>query len=384
MDNKEIRIITVLGARPQFIKASVICRAIKNHNDSGPRIMIEEEIIHTGQHYDYGMSEVFFEKMQIPRPTINLNINSCDQGEMTGKMIIALEKVFRDRNPDWVLVYGDTNSTLSGALAAVKLHIPVAHVEAGLRSFNRRMPEEINRILTDQISHLLLCPSQQAVDNLLSEGIGKKEHVMANGHENFDRPAKVLLVGDVMYDSFLFWRKPALNHDVIHELALPSSFILATLHRQENTDDAKKLGVLIATLGEVGRKFAPVVIPIHPRTRKLLDEYAIELPEGILPLSPVSYHQMVSLLDRCQLVITDSGGLQKEAYFAEKCCITLREQTEWVETVDSGTNLIAGSNAEKILSGAESFLLDKRSLSFAPLYGNGDAGEKVVEAILNF
>ena len=369
---------------PQFIKASVISRAIQSHNDSCTGQIIEEEIVHTGQHFDYGMSEVFFEKMQIPRPTINLNINSCDHGEMTGKMIIALEKVFRDRNPDWVLVYGDTNSTLSGALAAVKLHIPVAHVEAGLRSFNRRMPEEINRVLTDQISHLLLCPGQQAVDNLLSEGIGKENSTSVAIDSLFDKLPKVVITGDVMYDSFLFWRKLALKHDVLHELSLPSSFILATLHRQENTDDAKKLGVLIATMGEVGRKFAPVVMPIHLRTRKLLDEYAIDLPDGILPLSPVSYHQMVSLLDRCQLVITDSGGLQKEAYFAEKCCITLREQTEWVETVDSGTNLIAGSNAEKILSGAESFLSDKRPLSFAPLYGNGEAGRKVVETLLTF
>ncbi|MBC2694673.1 MAG: UDP-N-acetylglucosamine 2-epimerase (non-hydrolyzing) [Desulfobacteraceae bacterium] len=384
MNNKKIRIITVLGARPQFIKASVISRAIQYHNDSCTGLIIEEEIVHTGQHFDYGMSEVFFEKMQIPRPTINLNINSCDHGEMTGEMIIALEKVFRDRNPDWVLVYGDTNSTLSGALAAVKLHIPVAHVEAGLRSFNKRMPEEINRVLTDQISHLLLCPSQQAVDNLLSEGIGKENSTSAAIDSLFDKPPKVVMTGDVMYDSFLFWRKQACDLDIIRDLSLPSSFILATLHRQENTDDAKKLGVLIATMGEVGRKFAPVVMPIHPRTRKLLDEYAIDLPDGILPLSPVSYHQMVSLIDRCQLVITDSGGLQKEAYFAEKCCITLREQTEWVETVDSGTNLIAGSDAEKILSGAESFLSDKRSLSFAPLYGNGNAGRKVVEAILNF
>ena len=376
--------MTIVGARPQFIKASVVSRAVQRFNDNGKGTTIKEEIIHTGQHYDYGMSEVFFEKMQIPRPSINLGINSCDHGEMTGKMIAALEKVFKDCTPDWVLVYGDTNSTLAGALAAVKQHIPAAHVEAGLRSFNRRMPEEINRVLTDQISHLLLCPSQQAVANLLSEGIGKKKQDLPNRHKNFDRPAKVLMVGDVMYDSFLFWRKQASNHDIVGEFSLPSSFILATLHRQENTDDSKKLGLLIQTLGKVGRKFAPVVIPFQPRTMKCLEQYAIVLPEGILPLPPVSYHQMVGLLDRCELVITDSGGLQKEAYFAERCCITLRDQTEWVETVASGTNLLAGSNHEQILSGAESFLSDSCRLTFPPLYGNGDAGTRVVEAILNF
>ena len=325
---RKLRIFTVVGARPQFVKASVVSKAIQTHNQSASGKKIEEEIIHTGRHYDYGMSEVFFRKLNIPRPSANLGINSCDHGKMTGEMIAALEKMFKDRKPDWVLVYGDTNSTLAGALAGVKLHIPVAHVEAGLRSFNRRMPEEINRVLTDRISHLLLCPSQQAVDNLFSEGIGKEHNALVATDESFDRDPRIVMVGDVMYDSFLFWRQQATGHDAIREFLFPSSFILATLHRQENTNDSKKLRLLVQALGEVGSRFVRVVIPLHPRTKKCLQQYGIKVPEGILTLPPVSYDQMVSLLDRCRLVITDSGGLQKEAYFAEKCCITLREQTE--------------------------------------------------------
>ena len=238
--------------------------------------------------------------------------------------------------------------------------------------------------MTDRISNLLLCPSQLAVDNLLSEGIGRADKPLSAIDETFDKPAKVVMVGDVMYDSFLFWQKHAGKHDDVQELSLPSSFILATIHRPENTDDRNKLSLLVKTLGEVGKKFNPVVIPIHPRTQKRLDEYTIKIPKDIIPLPPVSYQQMVSLLGRCQLVITDSGGLQKEAYFAKKCCVTLRDQTEWVETVDSGANLVVGSNPDLIISGVGRFISDNNIRSFPPLYGQGDAGAKVVKELLEF
>ncbi len=381
---KTLRIITVVGARPQFIKAAVVSKAIQCHNDTVNAEKIKEDIIHTGQHYDYDMSEVFFEKMQIPRPSMNLNINLCDHGEMTGKMIAALEKIFKKQDPDWVMVYGDTNSTLAGSLAAVKLHIPVAHVEAGLRSFNKRMPEEINRVLTDRISNLLLCPSKKAVENLLSEGLGKEDKASVNPETSFDKPPKVTMVGDVMYDSFLMWQKMVAKQDVLRGFSLPPSFILATIHRQENTDDSKKLRLLIQTLGDIGKRLLPVIMPLHPRAKRRIEEYGINIPEGMSALPPLSYDQMIALLDRCILVITDSGGLQKEAYFAEKCCITLRDQTEWVETVTSGTNLIAGNDPRLILSGVDDFLYDNHVRTFPPLYGQGDAAKKVVKALLEY
>jgi len=372
-----MKIVTVVGARPQFIKSAPVSKVLQIGGH-------EEFLIHTGQHYDYNMSKIFFEEMGIVAPDINLEVGSGDHGRQTGHMIIRIEEVLKSEKPDWVLVYGDTNSTLAGALAAVKLHIPVAHVEAGLRSFNKRMPEVINRVMTDRISNLLFCPSQQAVDNLLSEGIGRIDKPLSAIVETFDKPAKVVMVGDVMYDSFLFWQKHAGKHVDVQGVSLPSSFILATIHRPENTDDRNKLSLLIKTLGEVGKKFNPVVIPIHPRTQKRLDEYAIKVPERIMLLPPVSYQQMIGLLDRCQLVITDSGGLQKEAYFSKKCCITLRDQTEWIETVDSGVNLIAGTEPDLIIPGVGRFISDNNIRSFPPLYGHGDASIKVVKALLEF
>lgn len=354
------KIITVVGARPQFIKAATLSRQF-------PKVGVEEKIIHTGQHFDSNMSEVFFEEMGIPHPAYQLEINNLTHGAMTGRMLEEIEKILLNENPDGLLVYGDTNSTLAGALAAAKLNIPVIHVEAGLRSFNMEMPEEINRILTDRISNLLFCPTEAAVENLKKEGF-----------ENF--PARILKNGDVMQDAALYYASKAEEKSNILQKVGKEKFVLATVHRQENTDHAEKLKNIVNGLNQINRQMR-VMVPLHPRTRNLMRQLNI-IPEFTV-IDPVGYLDMIILEKSCEMVITDSGGVQKEAFFFGKHCITLREQTEWTELVENGYNILVGSNIEKLLQ-AFSVFQNKKSDFSKDLYGNGHAAERAVKEIADF
>lgn len=351
-----LKILTVIGARPQFIKASVVSRAIQQTEG------IEELLLHTGQHFDSNMSDIFFNQLGIPRPDIQLDIHGGGHGKMTGRMLIDIESTLLEHRPDRVLVYGDTNSTLAGALAAAKLHIPVAHIEAGLRSFNMRMPEEINRVLTDQISDLLFCPTTSAVSNLESEGF-------------LHKPVKVLRVGDVMQDAALLFASKAI---VPSDITLPEEFILATLHRAENTDSPERLASIVAALNHVHKNKAPVVLPLHPRTRKVIEQQGLDLKVHVI--DPVGYFEMVGLLERCCLVLTDSGGVQKEAFFFGKACVTMRDQTEWVELVQAGVNELVGADRELIVS-AVLHHYGRKVSDVDQLYGGGKASERIVTAI---
>jgi len=321
-----MNVVTIVGARPQFIKAAVVSRAIHGHNSKyssdQSTEQIQEILVHTGQHYDDNMSKIFFEDLGIPIPDYNLRVGSGSQGAQTGAMLAKIEQVLNVEKPNWVLVYGDTNSTLAGALAAVKLHIPVVHVEAGLRSFNRAMPEEINRIVADQLSTLLLCPSQTAVANLAREGI------VCNVH----------LVGDVTYDALLFAVERARERSqILERLNLTErGFLLATVHRAENTDDSRRLKAIVRALEALGAD-EPVVFPIHPHTRKLLEEAGIQpRASHLLIIEPVGYLDMIMLEGAARIILTDSGGVQKEAYWLSVPCVTLRDETEWFETADTG------------------------------------------------
>lgn len=351
------RILTIVGARPQFVKAAAVSRSLKQHG-------IEEILVHTGQHYDANMSEVFFEEMEIPKPAYNLDIHGLNHGAMTGRMLEGIETILLKEKPESLMVFGDTNSTLAGALAASKLHIPVIHVEAGLRSFNRQMPEEINRILTDRISDILFCPTDTAVQNLENEGF-----------RNF--PVQLIKSGDVMLDAALFCaKKEAVKSTVIEDLNL-KEFVLATIHRQENTDDVQKLRQLIEGLNEINH-ITPVVLPLHPRTRAILQQNGIALECRVI--DPVGYFDMIRLLQHCQLVVTDSGGVQKEAFFFGKHCITLREQTEWTELVAGGFNTLVGTN-KALLMDAFSKMMNKQSDFSINLYGQGNAAEIIAQTI---
>lgn len=349
------KIVSILGARPQFIKAAVLSRIIREKKE------ISEVIIHTGQHFDSNMSEVFFEEMAIPKPNYNLDINGVGHGAMTGRMLEQIEAILLNEKPDLVVVYGDTNSTLAGALAAKKLGIMVAHVEAGLRSFNMAMPEEVNRILTDRISDLLLCPTITALSNLKKEGF-----------DGFI--AKVALTGDIMGDSVAFYSQLAAERsEIIKKLDLKGrKFVLATIHRQENTDDPKVLGSLIKALNDISDDIL-VVMPLHPRTRIKMEKF--DLSFNGLTIDPVGYFDMLQLLKYCSLVITDSGGLQKEAYFNEKPCVIAREETEWVELVEAGFARIGGSNPEQLIEACTDYL------NKAPDYGIELYGREVGQAI---
>lgn len=353
------RIITIVGARPQFVKAATLSRQF--------RILgIEEKIIHTGQHFDTNMSDVFFEEMEIPKPAYQLDIHSLSHGAMTGRMLEGIEQILIKEKPDGVLVYGDTNSTLAGALAASKLHIPVIHVEAGLRSYNMEMPEEINRILTDRISNVLFCPTDTAVANLKKEG--------------FDTmPAKVIKNGDVMQDAAMFYANSAILRSEVIKKAGLNKFVLATIHRQENTDNPENLKNIIDGLNEI-HKHVQVVVPMHPRTRNILAQN-YQLPNFTI-IDPVGYFDMIMLLKSCEMVITDSGGVQKEAFFFAKHCITLREQTEWIELVENGFNLLVGSDSNKLLEAFNTFSSKKSNFNI-DLYGKGQAAEKAAKEILS-
>lgn len=337
-----MKVLTIVGARPQFIKAAVVSRALAEHGG------VAEVLVHTGQHFDAGMSDVFFAELGMARPVHALGIHGGGHGEMTGRMMIALEPIVTRERPDVVLVYGDTNSTLAGALVAAKLHVPVAHVEAGLRSFNRRMPEETNRVLVDRLSTLLLCPTRSAVENLNREGLREGVHA----------------VGDVMYDAALFARAGGLARSAITEdLGLtPGHFDLATLHRAENTDSAARLAELAAWLRARAAQ-RPIVMPLHPRTRLALAQHQIDLAD-VRVIEPVGYFDMARLLTDCVEVHTDSGGLQKEAYFHGKLCTTLRDETEWVETIEAGWNRLWRSER----------LPQRHAISD---YGHGDAGRRI-------
>jgi UDP-GlcNAc3NAcA epimerase len=354
------KILTVVGARPQFVKAAAVSRAIRKSDQ------IEEVILHTGQHYDINMSDVFFDEMNIPKPNHFLDINALGHGAMTGRMLEEIEKVLIEEKPNVVMVYGDTNSTLAGALAAKKIHVPVAHVEAGLRSFNMKMPEEINRILTDRISDILFCPTKTAVENLNNEGYSEI------------KDSKVCLVGDVMYDAALFYANKPKNESLIEKLGLKNTeFVLCTCHRQENTDNRECLKGIVDSLNEINQKY-PVVLPLHPRTQKMLSSFNLDL--NCKRINPVGYFEMLELLQNCKFVMTDSGGLQKEAYFFKKPCITMREQTEWVELVEVGCNFLTGANKDLILEKVMS--VDKTQFDFSEcLYGNGKTSELIVEEL---
>lgn len=353
------KIVTIVGARPQFVKAATLSRHFQ-------LIGIEEMMIHTGQHFDANMSEVFFDEMEIPKPAYQLDIHGLTHGAMTGRMLEGIEKILIKENPDGVMVFGDTNSTFAGALAASKLQIPVIHVEAGLRSYNMAMPEEINRILTDRISNVLFCPTDTAVNNLKREGF-----------ENM--PVQIIKNGDVMQDAAIYYAAKAKEKsNILNQIAL-SEFVLATIHRQENTDSPENLGNIIYGLNEINRQI-PVVVPIHPRTRNVLMQFNI-IPEFKL-IEPVGYFDMIMLLKSCELVITDSGGVQKEAFFFGKQCITLREQTEWVELIENGFNTLVGSDVEKLKAAFEDFKTKKSDFSI-DLYGKGEAAAKAALSILN-
>lgn len=355
-----LKIVTIVGARPQFIKAAAISRAIRE----GHSARIEEVIIHTGQHFDANMSDVFFEELDIPRPGHHLEISGGSHGAMTGRMLEAVEKVLMVERPDWVLIYGDTNSTLAGALAAAKLHIPVAHVEAGLRSFNMRMPEEINRILSDRVSTLLFCPTETAVRNLQAEGVREGVHN----------------VGDVMYDVALFYRDRAREQSSIlsalkQELG---GFALATCHRAENTDDPKKLGQILSALAEVAGQF-PVVLPLHPRTRKLVEDYGLShLMSKLVVTEPLPFLDMVALEQAARIILTDSGGVQKEAFFYGVPCLTMRDETEWVETVDLGWNRLVGASSLAIVDAVAEIMVAHPARAAASPYGEGKAAHKIL------
>jgi UDP-GlcNAc3NAcA epimerase len=356
-----MKLLTIIGARPQFVKAAALSREIKKHP------LLQEIIVHTGQHYDANMSDIFFDEMDIPKPNYNLNIHGLSHGAMTGQMLKKIEEVLLIEKPDVVLVYGDTNSTIAGALAAKKLHIKVAHVEAGLRSFNMHMPEEINRILTDRISDWLFCPTDAAIQNLAKEG-----------YENID--TNIVKVGDVMEDAAIYYAKKASEKStILSQLNLHNKqFVLATIHRAENTDNITNLKHIIEALNEI-HKTCPVVVPLHPRTKKIMEQHA--LVANFTIIEPVGYFDMITLLQNCSLVITDSGGLQKEAFFFKKFCITTREQTEWVELIENGYNFIAGTDTNTIIALANN-TINKPFPPVKNLYGNGEAAKNICEVLL--
>jgi len=353
-----MKIVTIVGARPQFIKSVPVSRELRKNK-------ITEILVHTGQHFDQNMSDIFFDQLNISAPSYNLNIKSLSHGAMTGQMLIEIEKVLSLEKPDLVIVYGDTNSTIAGALTASKMNLKIAHIEAGLRSFNMRMPEEINRILTDRISSYLFCPTDTAVRNLHNEGF-----------QQFN--CSIFNTGDVMYDSVVLFS----GYEMKPPFSIDEDYILCTLHRQENTDDPEKLKSLFDALHILADRIQ-IILPLHPRTRKKINEMGIfnQSSSNIQLRDPVGYLEMLFLLKRCSIVMTDSGGLQKEAYFFKKPCLTLREETEWLELVENGFNFICGSDPEIIMSNYDK--ARRASLNFnIELYGEGNASQKIVRELL--
>jgi len=344
-----MKIVSVIGARPQFVKAATISRVIKSHED------LHEVILHTGQHYDENMSKIFFEELSIPEPDYNLGVGSASHAKQTGMMLQGIEEVLLKEKPDWILLFGDTNSTIAGALAAIKLHIPIAHVEAGLRSFNRLMPEEINRIVTDRISDLLFAPTQTAVENLHNEGLKKVTH----------------FTGDVMYDSVLYYQHIINENPKKYRVeGIPEEYLLATIHRAENTDHPEHMDNILDAFGKLT---LPVLLPVHPRTRKIISGFS--LPANLIMKEPVSYLQMLALIRHARKVLTDSGGLQKEAYFLQTPCITLRTETEWLETLHDDWNIVTATDPSRIVDAVN------KPIPTAPqthAFGAGNAAEIIV------
>lgn len=357
------KIITIIGARPQFIKASVLSRLMLEDDQ------LQEIIIHTGQHFDKNMSDVFFDEMQIPKPKYNLKIQSKLHGEMTGLMMIEIEKIALKESPDCILVYGDTNSTLAGALVASKLNIKLAHVEAGLRSFNNVMPEENNRIITDRVSDILFCPSENSILNLKKEGF-----------DHF-REKKIINTGDIMFDASIFFSGRAINNN----LQLDKEFILCTIHRAENVDNDENLLTILESINEIGKK-TKIIFPIHPRTRSKIEAININYKKKYLNIDfidPLGYIDMISYIKNCNYVITDSGGLQKEAFFMKKMCLTLRDQTEWVELVEGGYNYLCEIDSDKILEANSKILTISKSFD-ENFYGIGNSGEVILNELKNY
>jgi UDP-GlcNAc3NAcA epimerase len=351
-----MKIISIVGARPQFVKAAVVCHAAAR--DSA----LQHKLIHTGQHYDAGMSDVFFREMAIPAPDYSLNVGSGNHGEQTGEMMKRLEPVLVAENPDWVLLYGDTNSTLAGAVVAAKLHFPCAHVEAGLRSFNRRMPEELNRIVADHLSDQLFCPTRTAIENLRKEGLD----------------SRAVLTGDVMFDAVQEFRARAdAGGGPLAAAWQPGAFVLATIHRAENTDDPTRMAAILRALARIAAEICPVVFPVHPRTAKNLSAMNWA-PPNVHLLPPVGYFDMLLLEGRARFILTDSGGVQKEAYFAQVPCITLRDETEWVETLENRCNVLTGADDQRIVDAA---LTVSSAGPWTGAYGDGHAGSHILHAI---
>jgi len=361
-----LRIVTIVGARPQFIKAGAFSRAVAEHNAAG-EMQIKEILVHTGQHYDHSMSKVFFDELGLLEPEYNLGIGSAHHGRQTGRMLERIEEVLLLEKPDAVLVYGDTNSTLAGALAAAKLHIPVAHMEAGLRSFNKKMPEEVNRILTDHVSHFLFCPTNNAVKNLTQEGI-------------VDR---VYNVGDLMFDSILYYkRKAGVTTSCIERFSLtPETFVLATVHRPENVDNEVNLREIFTSLAEISEDFS-VVVALHPRTKEKMKQFSVPVPISVRLLDPVSYTQMIELESNAYAILTDSGGVQKEAFFVRRPCLTLRDETEWVETVACGANTLCGAESSRILDAFRRLSVSPEAATFDSMpYGDGQSAQRIVNLL---
>lgn len=358
-----MHILTVIGARPQFVKAAVLSRYLRDN----PSLGIKETLVHTGQHYDANMSDVFFKEMDIPHPDVNLHLGSGSHGKMTGAMLEGIEALLLEKKPDALLVYGDTNSTLAGALAASKLLVPVIHVEAGLRSFMMAMPEEQNRRLTDHLSTFLFCPTKTAVKNLEAEGI--------IDCDKWQKPTAdkkcVCMTGDIMYEASLYYR--AHNNVKIDD----RDFILLTIHRQENTDNIGRLSSIVKAINALsGERF---IFPVHPRTRKILALNNLSFGSHVKLIDPIGYFEMIAYEENCKCVLTDSGGVQKEAFFFEKPCITMRDSTEWVELVESGWNTLTGADEEKIVSAVRTV---RRPDAVSPLYGNGDCTEQICKELM--
>ena len=382
-----LKVLHVVGARPQFIKLAPVLVATRRHNRECSDLLVEDVLVHTGQHYDYEMSQVFFDELGLKAPDYHLGVGSGPHGYQTGEMLKRIEEVLLKEKPDLVMVYGDTNSTLAGALAAAKLHIPVAHVEAGLRSFNKKMPEEINRVLTDHVSDLLFCPTETAVEHLRREGftnmvndgklLPRGEMVQVSEANPHCQPL-VLNVGDVMYDAVLQYAELAeRNSRMLDRLGLqPKDYALATVHRAENTDDSQRLKGIFQGLAELAEEGLKVVLPLHPRTRKVLASVPLEVPGGLLLIDPVSYLDMLILEKNARVILTDSGGVQKEAFFFRVPCVTLREETEWVETVETGWNVLVGYNPERIYQAA---LEVRPGVESVWPYGDGWAAERIVQ-----
>jgi UDP-GlcNAc3NAcA epimerase len=358
-----MKIITIIGARPQFIKAAAVSRAIRRYNQKSSQ-NIQEIIIHTGQHFDKNMSDIFFSELEIPKPDYNLEIANLSHGAMTGRMLEAIERVLQEQQPDIVLIYGDTNSTLAGALASSKMNIPVAHIEAGLRSFNMKMPEEVNRILSDHISTWLFCPTETSVQNLQNEGVTEN----------------VYNVGDVMYDITLYYRDKAKQQIDLGEWKVKEGeYILCTIHRAENTDDTNRLSSIFKALRQIASQ-TNVLLPIHPRTQRFLKKLNKEhWLEGITVLEPLPYLEMLRLEMGAKAILTDSGGVQKEAFFHRVPCITLRDETEWVETVMTKWNVIVSADTKKIVDAYHS-IGTVEELSHNP-YGKGYAAQSILDIL---